>query len=179
MSITHYTVLSTDRGAHSVADSCHCHAHQTGGGSPLSPGPFSFLTPRRRGRGGRWTSLHESTSVCPPLLISSQPHAQTLPLTYSALSLCTFQKHTHTSTRSLSCTTHPHKHKNIIFFALSTPAAQDHFSLSTFLLDTDTVKIIALCTIGSDPFMYLETHYVLPMCRAAASHVGALSITPL
>src|SRR4029434_6347531 len=43
------------------------------------------------------------------------------------------------------------------FFALSTPAAQDHFSLSTFLLDTDAVTIIALCTIGSDPFLYLET----------------------
>ena len=117
--------------------------------------------PRRRGGGGRWTSLHESTSVCPPLLISSHPHAQTLPPTYSALSLCSLHfpnTHTHTSTRSLSCTTHPHKHKNIIyFFALSTPAAQDHFSLFTFLLDTDTVKIIALCTIGSDPFLYLET----------------------
>src|SRR4029434_7089097 len=87
--------------------------------------------PHRRGEGGRWTSLHESTSVCPPLLISSQPHAQTLPLTYSALSLFSLHfphTHTHTSTRSLSCTTHPHKHKNIIFFlALSTPAAQDHF----------------------------------------------------
>ena len=45
----------------------------------------------------------------------------------------------------------------IYFFALSTPAAQDHFSLFTFLLDTDTVKIIALCTIGSDPFLHLET----------------------
>src|SRR4029434_5773913 len=61
-------------------------------------------------------------------------HAQTLPLTYSALSLCSLHfhnthTHTHTSTRPLSCTTHPHKHKNIIyfFFALSTPAAQDHF----------------------------------------------------
>src|SRR4029434_9328404 len=37
---------------------------------PLSPGPYSFITPRRRGGGGRWTSLHESTSVSPPLLIS-------------------------------------------------------------------------------------------------------------
>ena len=26
----HHTVLSTDRGAHSVADSCHCHAHRSG-----------------------------------------------------------------------------------------------------------------------------------------------------
>src|SRR4029434_4837162 len=66
--------------------------------------------------------------------------------------------HTHTSTRPLSCTTHPHYHKNIIyFFALSTPAAQDHFSLFTFLLDIDTVTIIAFCTIGSDPFLYLYT----------------------
>src|SRR4029434_2626922 len=69
MSTTHYTVLSTDKGAYSVADCCHCHAHRTGRGSPLSPGPYSFITPRRRGGGGRWTSLHGSTSVS-PLLIS-------------------------------------------------------------------------------------------------------------
>src|SRR4029434_6318920 len=103
MSTTHYTVLSTDKGAYSVADCCHCHAHRTGRGSPLSPGPFSFITPRRRGGGGRWTSLHESTSVCPPLLISSHPHAQTLPLTYSALSLCSLHfpnTHTHTHTQA-------------------------------------------------------------------------------
>src|SRR4029434_10444233 len=86
------------------------------------------------------TSLHESTSVCPPLLISShlissQPHAQTLPPTYSALSLCSLHfpnTHTHTSTRPLSCTTHPRT--LYIFFALSTPAAQDHFSLSSWTL---------------------------------------------
>ena len=122
----------------------------------MSPGPSSFLMPHRREGGGRWTSLHESTSVCPPLLITSQPHAQTLPLTHSALSLCSLHfptTHTHTSTRSLSCTTHPHKHKNIIFF-LHYPHQQHKI---TFLLDTDTVKIIALCTIGSDPFLYLET----------------------
>src|SRR4029434_1083476 len=111
---------------------------------PLSPGPFSFSTPHRRGGGGRWTSLHESTSVC---------HAQTLPLTYSPLSLSHF--HTHT-----------HKHKTTILHYPSSQA-QEHFfctlhtsstrSLFTFLLDTDTVKIIALCTIGSDPFLYLET----------------------
>src|SRR4029434_6914508 len=119
MSITHYTVLSTDRGAHSVATSCHCHAHQTGGGSPLSPGPSSFLMPHRREGGGRWTSLHESTSVCPPLLISSQPHPQTLPLTYSALSLCSLHfPNTHTQAQDyylalpiLTSTT-----TNIIFF---------------------------------------------------------------
>src|SRR4029434_8540624 len=116
--------------------------------SPLSPGPFSFLTPRRRGGGGRWTSLHESTSVCPPLLISSQPHAQILPPTYSALSLCSLHylfslcalqththTHTHTSTRPLSGTTHPHKHKNIIYF-LHSPHQQHkitfHFSLSSW-----------------------------------------------
>src|SRR4029434_7202533 len=122
--------------------------------------------PRRRGGGGRWTSLHESTSVCPPLLISSQPHAQTLPLTYSALSLCSLHfPNTHTQAQdhyfALPILTST---RTFHFFALSIPAAQDHFSLFTFLLDTDTVKIIALCTIGSDPFLYLETHYVLPMC---------------
>src|SRR4029434_4064678 len=61
--------------------------------------------------------------------------------------------HTHTSTRSLSCTTHPHTHKNKLYF-LHYPHQQHKI---TFLLDTDTVKIIALSTIGSDPFLYLET----------------------
>src|SRR4029434_767054 len=78
MFTTHYTVLSTDRRVYSVADSCHCHAHRTGLGSPLSPGPFSFITPRRRGGGGRWTSLHESTSVCPPPP-HPPPHPPTIP----------------------------------------------------------------------------------------------------
>src|SRR4029434_4879887 len=121
-------------------------------------GPFSFSTTRKRGGGGRWTSLHESTSVCPPLLISSHlisSHLSPMHRLYHLhilhyhFSLCTFQTHTHT---------HTHKHKttiwhypssqaqeHYIFFALSTPAAQDHFSLFTFLLDTDTVKIMALC----------------------------------
>src|SRR4029434_7328174 len=65
--------------------------------------------------------------------------------------LCTFQTHTqaqvhylalpiHTSQRTLYFLHYPHQqHKN------------------TFLLDTDTVTIIALCTIGSDPFLSLET----------------------
>ena len=30
-------------------------------GQAEAPGPFSFITPRRRGGVGRWTSLHEST----------------------------------------------------------------------------------------------------------------------
>src|SRR4029434_10483201 len=70
--------------------------------------------------------------------------------------LCTFRTHTHTHTRPLSCTTHPLKHKNIIyiFCTIHTSSTRSRF---TFLLDTDTVKIIALCTIGSDPFLYLET----------------------
>src|SRR4029434_11232157 len=76
--------------------------------------------PHRRVGGGRWTSLHESTSVCLPLLISSQPHAQTLPLTYSALlSLCSLHFHnTHTNTQThyshtyaaRHAHTHTHKH---------------------------------------------------------------------
>ena len=100
--------------------------------SRLSPGPFNFLTPRRRGGGGRWTSLHESISVCPPLLIPS--HLIPAPCTdFTTYIFCTItllfalSKHTHTNTRTLSCTIHPHKHKHIIFFALSTPAAQEHF----------------------------------------------------
>src|SRR4029434_6343105 len=65
----------------------------------LCPQGHSAFQRRAEGEGGRWTSLHESTSVCPPLLISSQPHAQTLPPTYSALSLCSLHfpnTHTHT-----------------------------------------------------------------------------------
>src|SRR4029434_234579 len=45
-----------------------------------------------------------------------------------------------TSTRTLYFLHYPHQQHKI-----------------TFLLDTDTVKIIALCTIGSDPLLYLET----------------------
>src|SRR4029434_2166506 len=84
--------------------------------------------------------------------------------------LCTFITHTHTHTHKHKTTilhypsSQAQEHYIYIFFALSTLAAQDHFALFTCLLDTDSVKIIALCTIGSDPFMYLETHYVLPMC---------------
>src|SRR4029434_5244036 len=70
-----------------------------------------------------------------PLLISSQPHAQTLPLTYSALlSLCSLHfhnTHTHTHTQAqdhyLALPTLSSKRTLFIFFALSTPAAQDHF----------------------------------------------------
>src|SRR4029434_5653714 len=80
--------------------------------------------PHRRGEGGRWTSLHESTSVCPPFLISSQPHAQTLPLTYSALSLCSLHfQHTHTHTQ-----------------------AQDHYLALPILTSTRTLYIF-FCTI--------------------------------
>src|SRR4029434_7383074 len=48
--------------------------------------------------------------------------------------------HTHTSTRPLSCTTHPLEHKNIYLYFLHYPHQQHKI---TFLLDTDTVKIIA------------------------------------
>ena len=77
----------------------------------------------------------------------------------SALSLCSLHfpnTHTHTqaqdhylaipiltSTRTLYICLHsPHQQHKITF----------HFPPST-----DTVKIIALCTIGSDPFLHLET----------------------
>src|SRR4029434_8019119 len=74
---------------------------------------------------------------------------------------------------SLSLTlihTHTHKHKiTILHYPSSQAQAQEHYiflhyphqqhkiTFLTFLLDTDTVKIIALCTIGSDPFLCLET----------------------
>ena len=49
-------------------------------------------------------------------------------------------------------------------------------SILTFLLDTDTVKIIA---IGSDPFLYLETLWVntfsLCVCTVVCKSLG----TPL
>ena len=137
MSTTHYTVLSTDRRAYSVADSCHCHAHRTGWGSPLSPGPFSFLTPRRRGGGGRWTSLHESTSVCPPLLISSHlspmHRLYHLYILHYHLSLCSLHfpnTHTHTQAQEhyLALSIHTST-RSLYFFALSTPAAQERMGL--------------------------------------------------
>src|SRR4029434_6052099 len=138
MTTPHYTVLLTDRGAFSVADSCHCHAHRTGYESPLSPGQYNSTTPRRRGGGGRWTSLHESTSVCPPLLISSQPHAQTLPLTYSALSLCSLhfpKTHTHTQ-------------------------AQDHYLALPILTSTRTLYIF--CTLHTSSTRSLFTFLLAP-----------------
>src|SRR4029434_3043005 len=60
---------------------------------------------------------------------------------------------------------HTHKHKITILHYPSSQAQEHYIFLHyppqqhkiTFLLDTDTVKIIALCSIGSDPFLYLET----------------------
>src|SRR4029434_4120947 len=128
--------------------------------------------PRRRGGGGRWTSLHESTSVCPPLLIPS--HLIPAPCTdFTTYIFCTItllfalSTHTHTqaqdhyialpiltSTRTL-----------YIFFALSTPAAQDHFPPGHRHCQNH-------CTLqqGQTLFLYLEMFslcvciYVLPMC---------------
>src|SRR4029434_10149204 len=86
----------------------------------------------------RWSSLHESTSVCPPLLISSH-----CPSLYWLYYLCTI--HTHTSTRTLSLhyphthkhkntifalSTHTHKHKNTIFALSTHTQAQEHYLLA-------------------------------------------------
>ena len=66
--------------------------------------------------------------------------------------LCTFQTHTHTQAQDhYLALPNLTRTRIIIFFVLSTPAAQDHFPPG------HTVKIIALSTIGSDPFLYLET----------------------
>src|SRR4029434_77730 len=59
---------------------------------------------------------------------------------HSLFALCTNPTHTSTITLSLH---YPHKHKNTIF--LHYPHQQHK---NTFLLDIDTVTIIAFCTIG-------------------------------
>src|SRR4029434_5620793 len=87
--------------------------------------------------GGRWTSPHESTSVCPPLLISAPCTDFTTYIfcTITLLFALSKDTHTHTSTRSLSCTTHPHKHKhkNIIFFCtIHTSSTRSLSSLSSW-----------------------------------------------
>src|SRR4029434_564747 len=78
--------------------------------------------PRRRGGGGRWTSLHESTSVCPPLLIPSHliPAPCTDFTTYIFCIPCFMaishqnrshtHTHTHTHTLYLSLYSHTNKH---------------------------------------------------------------------
>ena len=108
---------------------------------------------RRRGGGGRWSSLHESTSVCPPLLISAPCTDFTTYIFCTITLLFALSKHTHTQAQdhylALPILTST---RTLYIFALSTPAEQDHFPPGH-----DTVKIIALCTIGSDPFLYLET----------------------
>src|SRR4029434_6527789 len=120
---------------------------------------------RRRGGGGRWSSLHESTSVCPPLLISSQPHAQTLPLTYSALSLCSLH----------FPNTHTHKHEITILHYPSSQA-QEHYiffctlhTSSTRSLSSWTRHCQNHCTLYNRvrPFPVSGNtlcEYVLPMC---------------
>ena len=113
------------------------------------------------------SSLHESTSVSPPLLIS----LYSTPLSIFLLAIlahCADCNIYITLLFALSNHTHTHKHKITILHYPSSQA-QEHYiffgtlhtsstkSLFTFLLDTDTVQIIALCTIGSDLFLYLET----------------------
>src|SRR4029434_6306956 len=152
MSTTHYTVLSTDKGAYSVADCCHCHAHRTGRGSPLSPGPFSFITPRRRGGGGRWTSLHESTSVCPPVLHPFTGYTSTDFTIYITLHY-----------------PHTHKHKYSIF-ALSTQPHEHYLSALFALLSswTSTLSQSMHTNIGPDLSCICihptPCEHVLPMC---------------
>src|SRR4029434_591704 len=70
--------------------------------------------PHRRGGGGRWTSLHESTSVCPPLLIISAPCTDfTTYIFCTTISLHLHNTHTHT-----------HKHKTTILHYPSSQAQQ-------------------------------------------------------
>src|SRR4029434_6590865 len=99
---------------------------------PLSPGPYSFITPRRRGGGGRWTSLHESTSVSPPLLIS----LYSIPLSIFLLFLLAILAHCTDCTIYITLHyPHTHKHKYSIL-ALSTQAHEHYLSALFALLSS-------------------------------------------
>ena len=110
----------------------------------LSPGQYSFTTPRRRGGGGRWTSLHESTSVSPPLLIS----LYSIPLSIFLLAILA-----HCTDCTIYITLHyPHTHKHkYSILALSTQAHEHYLSALFALLSswtsTLTQPIFAHCNI--------------------------------
>src|SRR4029434_8440640 len=114
--------------------------------------PFSFLTPRRRGGGGRWTSLHESTPVCPPLLIPSHlsPMHRLYPLhiLHSPSALCTFQTHTHT-----------HTHPTPMLLTASSWGIHNHK-----IEDTGTDVTFELCTLISSTLVNTMT-YCSPLPR--------------
>ena len=85
--------------------------------------------------------------------------------------LCTFITHTHTHTQAqdhylalpiLTST----RTLYIFFCTIHTSSTR---SLFTFLLDTDTVKIIALCTIGFPVSGNTRCENVLPMCMYICS----------
>src|SRR4029434_9823112 len=104
-------------------------------------------------------SLPQSALPCSSHLISAPCTDFTTYISCTITLLFALSKHTHT-----------HKHKITILHYPSSQA-QEHYifsctlhtsstrSLFTFHFppSTDTVKIIALCTIGSDPFLHLET----------------------
>src|SRR4029434_2382752 len=133
-------------------------------------------------------SLPQSALPCSSHLISSQPHAQTLPPTYSALSLCSLhfhnthththnhtnththththtQTHTHTRTRPLSCTPHPLKHKNIIYI-FCTIHTRSTRSLSSW---TQTLSKSLHITIGFPASGNTLCENVLSMCMYICS----------
>src|SRR4029434_6091200 len=97
-------------------------------------------------------SLPQTALPCSSHLISAPCTDFTIYIFCTITLLFALSKYTHTqaqyhyralpiltSTRTLYIfLLSPHQQHNITF----------HFSLFTFLLDTDTVKIIALCTIG-------------------------------
>src|SRR4029434_8925348 len=90
-----------------------------------------FTTPRRRGGGGRWTSLHESTSVSPPLLISLYS------ITLSIFLLAILAHCTDCTIYITLHYPHTHKHKYSIF-ALSTQAHEHYLSVLFALLSSWT-----------------------------------------
>src|SRR4029434_3969244 len=113
-------------------------------------------------------SLPQSALLCSSHL-SPMHRFYHLHILHYHFALCTFITHTHT-----------HKHKTTIF-PYPSSQAQEHYifffctihtsctrSLFIFLLDTDTVKIIALCTIGPVSGNTLCEN-VLPMCMHICS----------
>src|SRR4029434_6578733 len=132
--------------------------------------------PRRRGRGGRCTSLHESTSVSPPLLIS----LYSIPLSIFLLAIlahCTdcmiyitlhyplTHKHKY-SIFALSKHTHTHKRKTTIMHYPSSQA-QEHYIICT--IHTSSTRSLSPWTPTLSKSLHSVSgntlcEYVHPMC---------------
>ena len=163
MTPPHFTVLVTDRGAFSVADSCHCHAHRTGWESPLSPGPSSFLMPHRRGGGG---SLPQS-----PLLFSALNFSIPLSIFLSFYSFTGYTSPLHSLYYLYHFALSSHTQAQVLYLCTihtSTWTLSLCTLCTTFLVDINTVTINAHCNIGPDLSCICihptPSEHVIPMC---------------